>query len=196
MRAIWCSRMASLVIAFRISFSSSLAISWARSGVLTRCPQQRPPCPCSRTHLRCHHSDLLGGYDPTQHVPPQVRVLSVLEVGDAAPHTVFVLHVRVPHVPEDACRCLRTYPEANTAAFHSPRGQRRRPVRASWWEPGSSVFPPHLAASGGAAEGGPHPTQPWPRPSPRLRAPVTQAPPDGQHQSREGPPGQGGSPPD
>lgn len=53
-------------------------------------------------HLRGHHCDLLRGDGPTQHVLFQLRVFGVLQVGDAAPHTVFVFHVGVLDILVDA----------------------------------------------------------------------------------------------
>jgi hypothetical protein len=45
-RAIWCSRMASFVMALRISFSSSLAISWGEGpSAQPTAPQKQPPAP-------------------------------------------------------------------------------------------------------------------------------------------------------
>lgn len=58
----------------------------------------------SLTHLRGHHSNLLRGDCPAQHVLPQLGVLGVLQVGDAAPHPVLVLHVSVLDVLVYTCQ--------------------------------------------------------------------------------------------
>lgn len=65
-----------------------------------------------------------------------------------------------------------------------PYGGRDRKGKGS---PATPSAHPRLAASGGAAEGGPHQTHPWLRPSCRFKAPVTQAPPAGRISPSAGP---------
>lgn len=72
-------------------------------------------------HLRGHHRDLLGRNRPTQHVLLQLRVFGVLQVRDAAPHSVFVFHVGVLDILVDAYRAVKESainPEASEHFLH------------------------------------------------------------------------------
>lgn len=63
------------------------------------------------THLCSHLSHPFRGYTPTQHSPPQVRVLHILQVRDPAPHAVFVFHVCVLKLLKDTWKRVK---ESNT----------------------------------------------------------------------------------
>lgn len=52
-------------------------------------------------HLSSHASDEAGFNGPTQHIPPQTRVLGILQVADPAPHPVAILHVCALQLLED-----------------------------------------------------------------------------------------------
>lgn len=67
-------------------------------------PGQRPaPRPCDPSHLCCHLGDEPWGNGPTEHILPQAGVPGVLQIADAAAHTVPVLHVRTLEFLVDMC---------------------------------------------------------------------------------------------
>lgn len=52
-------------------------------------------------HLSSHAGNEAGLDGPTQHIPPQTRVLGVLQVADPAPHPIAILHVCTLQLLED-----------------------------------------------------------------------------------------------
>jgi len=56
-----------------------------------------------KAYLRGHGSEARHLDVARQNVPAQARVLGVLQVADAAPHAVLVLHVRGPDLLVDMC---------------------------------------------------------------------------------------------
>lgn len=79
------------------------------------CPK---PTPLGLPHLRGHHCNLLGGDGPAQHVLFQLGIFGVLQIGDAAPHTVFVLHVSVLDVLVYAYGAVKDFPANPEASKH------------------------------------------------------------------------------
>lgn len=73
---------------------------------LPQAPPIPPPpatMPSEPPHLRCHLGNELWGDGPTEHIPPQAWVPGVLQVADAAAHTVPVLHVCALEFLIDMC---------------------------------------------------------------------------------------------